>query len=74
MRRAFEDNFRVDDLRKLWRQMRRERFDVARCTIARLTRAMGLAGALRGSVSRLRTCCARRHVTVTHSLDILLAA
>ena len=35
-------------VRKVWRQLRREGRDVARCTVARLMRAMGLQGAVRG--------------------------
>ncbi len=35
-------------VRKVWRQMRREGFDVARCTIARLMKDLGLQGAIRG--------------------------
>jgi putative transposase len=34
--------------RKVWRQLRRERIVVARCTVRRLMQAMGLAGAVRG--------------------------
>ena len=48
MRRVFEENFRVYGVRKVWRQLRREGFSVARCTVARLMRAMGLAGVIRG--------------------------
>ena len=46
--RVFEENFRVYDVRKVWRQLRREGFDIARCTVARLMQAMGLAGVTRG--------------------------
>lgn len=35
-------------MKKIWHQMVRERFDVARCTVARLMRGMGLAGVIRG--------------------------
>ena len=38
IRRVFEENFRVYGVRKVWRQLQREGFDVARCTVARLTR------------------------------------
>ena len=48
VRRVFEENFRVYGVRKVWRQMQREGFDVARCTVARLMRQMGLEGAIRG--------------------------
>ena len=34
--------------RKVWRQLRREGFDVARCAVSRLMREMGLEGAIRG--------------------------
>lgn len=34
--------------RKVWRQLRREGFRVARCTVRRLMGEMGLAGAVRG--------------------------
>ena len=52
VRRVFEANFRVYGVRKVWRQLRREGFDVARCTVARLMRAMGLAGVIRGKPVR----------------------
>ncbi len=52
VRRVFDENFRVYGVRKVWRQLRREGFDVARCTVARLMRAMSLAGAIRGKPVR----------------------
>ena len=48
----FEENFRVYGVRKVWRQLRREGFSVARCTVARLMRDMGLQGAIRGKPVR----------------------
>ena len=48
----FEENFRVYGVRKVWRQLKREGFDVARCTVARLMRSMGLEGAIRGKPVR----------------------
>jgi putative transposase len=48
IRRVFKENFQVYGARKVWRQMKREGDDVARCTVARLMRAMGLQGAIRG--------------------------
>ena len=50
VRRVFEENFRVYGVRKVWRQLQREGFDVARCTVARLMRSMGLEGAIRGKL------------------------
>jgi transposase InsO family protein len=48
IRRVFEANFRVYGVRKVWRQLGREGVGVARCTVARLMRQMGLQGAVRG--------------------------
>ena len=45
IRRVFEANFRVYGVRKVWRQFAREGIVAARCTLARLMRAMGLQGA-----------------------------
>jgi putative transposase len=52
VRRVFEANYRVYSVRKVWRQLQRERFDVARCTVVRLMRAMGLASVIRGKPVR----------------------
>ena len=46
--RVFEENFGVYGVRKVWRQLKREGMDVARCTVARLMRQIGLQGAVRG--------------------------
>ena len=46
--RVFEENCEVYGVRKVWQQMRREGFDVARCTVARLMKDMGLQGVIRG--------------------------
>ena len=37
-RRVFDGNFQVHGVRKVWRQLKREGEDVARCTVARLMR------------------------------------
>ena len=50
--RVFAENFEVYGVRKVWRQMVRERFDIARCTVERLMRGMGLAGVIRGKSVR----------------------
>jgi putative transposase len=52
IRRVFEENFRVYGVRKVWRQLAREGIAVARCTVARLMRAMSLQGAVRGKPVR----------------------
>ena len=48
IQRVFDANHQVYGPRKVWRQLRREGHDVARCTIERLMRAMGLRGVVRG--------------------------
>jgi putative transposase len=48
IRRVWETNLRVDGVRKVWRQLLREGIAVARCTVARLMRQLGLVGAIRG--------------------------
>ena len=50
--RVFAENFAVYGVRKVWRQMIREGVPVARCTVARLMREMGLAGVIRGKPVR----------------------
>jgi transposase InsO family protein len=50
--RVFEENFRVYGVRKVWRQLKREGHDQARCTVARLMRGMGLQGVIRGKPVR----------------------
>jgi transposase InsO family protein len=47
-----EENLRVYGVRKVWRQLRREGFDIAPLTVARRMRAIGLAGAIRGKPVR----------------------
>ncbi|WP_422051114.1 IS3 family transposase [Sphingomonas leidyi] len=53
--RVFAENFAVYGVRKVWRQMMREGFPIARCTVARLMREMGLAGVIRGKPVRTTT-------------------
>jgi transposase InsO family protein len=48
IRRVHDANFRVYGARKVWRQLRRERIKVARCTVERLMRRLGLQGVVRG--------------------------
>jgi putative transposase len=50
--RVFEDNLSVYGVRKVWHQMRREGFDIARCTVARLMKDIGIEGVIRGKKPR----------------------
>ena len=51
--RVWTDNHRVYGARKVWKQLGREQIEVARCTVERLMRDLGLAGVVRGR--RVRT-------------------
>ena len=48
IRRVWDANYQVYGPRKVWRQLTREGIRVARCTVERLMRALGLRGAVRG--------------------------
>jgi putative transposase len=45
---VYQANFRVYGARKIWRELNRRGQDVARCTVERLMRELGIAGAVRG--------------------------
>jgi len=45
---VWKEHFGVYGARKVWRQLQREGLEVARCTVERLMRGMGLKGAVRG--------------------------
>jgi transposase InsO family protein len=52
---------------RVWQQLKREGFAVARCTVERLMRSMGLQGVIRGkrvrtTVADKATPCPRDHV------------
>jgi transposase InsO family protein len=48
IQRVWDENEHVYGPRKVWKQLRRDGQDVARCTVERLMRAMGLRGVSRG--------------------------
>jgi putative transposase len=52
IRRVWEANFQVYGADKLWRQLNREGIKVARCTVERLMKVMGIQGARRGKIVR----------------------
>ena len=65
--RVFAENFAVYGVRKVWRQLRREEISLARCTVERLMRQMGLRGVIRGkpmrtTISDKAAPCPRDHV------------
>ncbi|MEY9988335.1 transposase InsO family protein [Streptomyces sp. V4I8] len=48
IRKVYDTNFRVYGARKIWRELNRQGHAVARCTVERLMRELGIAGAVRG--------------------------
>jgi len=48
VQRVWEENYRVYGARKVWRQLGREGFSVARCTVERLMQRIGIQGVVRG--------------------------
>ena len=55
IRRVHEENFSVYGAEKVWRQLKREGVEVARCTVERLMRGLGLRGAVRGRAFKVTT-------------------
>ncbi len=65
--RVFEQNLKVYGARKVWLQLNREGVEVARCTVERLMRSMGIQGVIRGKPIRTTfsdkgTPCPQDHV------------
>ena len=65
--RVFKANYEVYGVRKVWLQLGREGVNVARCTVARLMKDMGLQGVIRGKPMRTTFAdkavpCPRDHV------------
>jgi putative transposase len=52
IQRVWDANFQVYGAEKVWKQLQREGIVVARCTVERLMRQLGLRGALRGKIIR----------------------
>lgn len=52
IRRVWDENKQVYGVRKVWKQLRREGFRIARCTVERLMRLAGLQGVRRGKAVR----------------------
>jgi len=52
IQRVYDENFFVYGAYKVWRQLNREQITVARCTVERLMRSLGLQGVVRGRSCR----------------------
>ena len=48
IRRVWDESFQNYGVRKVWIQLQREGLAVARCTVERLMRSLGLKGVMRG--------------------------
>lgn len=48
IQRVWDENLQVYGVRKVWRQLKREGFDIARCTVERLMKQLGIQGISRG--------------------------
>ena len=59
IKQVFKHNRSVYSVRKVWYQMQREDYDVARCTVAWLMRDMGLRGVIGGKSQRARQSAVR---------------
>ena len=55
IQRVFEENKRVYGARKVWKQLNREGFVIARCTVERLMNALEIQGVTRGGAKRRTT-------------------
>lgn len=55
IRRVWTQNFEVYGAKKVWKQLNREGIPVARCTVGRLMRGLGLRGAVRGRAFKTTT-------------------
>jgi len=55
VRRVWDENQQVYGPRKVWKQLKREQHVVARCTVERLMRRLGLRGTVRGRTFKVTT-------------------
>jgi putative transposase len=74
IRRVFKENFEVYGAKKVWGQLLREGIQVARCTVERLMKKLGLQGVRRGrkirtTVSDPATPCPRDRVNRQFQAD-----
>ncbi len=52
IRRVYDENKQVYGIKKVWKQLLREGIEVARCTVARLMKRLGLVGVVRGKTMK----------------------
>ncbi|MBC8643055.1 IS3 family transposase [Caballeronia sp. EK] len=66
IRAVWDENFGVYGVRKVWRQLLRDGVKIARCTVARLMKVMGLEGVRRGRRIKVTRCGSRILPTAGH--------
>jgi putative transposase len=74
VRRVWDDNLEVYGADNVWAQLNREGVRVARCTVERLMRDLGLSGARRGKVFKVTTRCDDRQHRPADLVDRNFAA
>ena len=52
IKRVWEQNNKVYGTRKVWHQLQREKFTIARCTVAGLMKHLAIQGVIRGKVKK----------------------
>jgi len=60
IQRVWRTNWEVYGARKVWKQLNRESISVARCTVERLMRDLGLHGVVRGPAFKVTTSATQR--------------
>jgi transposase InsO family protein len=68
VRRVWNENRQVYGPRKVWKQLKREKLAVARCTVERLMRRLGLRGTVRGRRFKVTT---RPDTTAPRPMDLV---
>ncbi len=74
IKRVWDANMRVYGADKVWHQLKREQIAVARCTVERLMRRLGVHGVIRGKAHRTtysdsKTACPLDHVNRQFKAD-----
>lgn len=67
IQRVFDDNYQLYGARKIWRQLHREGFKVARCTVERLMGELGIAGSCAARPRGPRSTTSKLHDPLTWS-------
>lgn len=67
IQRVWKENYRVYGARKIWKQLNRETIRVARCTVERLMKQLGVQGVVRGRHCKTTIS----NPTADHPLDLV---